>query len=87
MKKVAVTVAVLALGLAACAKSDNANNVSANDTYTENAAETDMNATMTDTENAAGNALDSASNAIDNAGEAVENAGEAVDEAADNAAE
>ena len=85
MKKIAVTVAVLALGLAACAKSDDANNVSANDTYTENAADTDMNASMNDVENVAGNALDAASNAIDNAGEAVENAGEAVENAADNA--
>jgi hypothetical protein len=84
MKKVAVTVAVLALGLAACAKNDNAdNNVAANDTYAENTADADMNAA---TDNAAGNALDAASNAIDNAGAAVENAGDAVENAADNAA-
>lgn len=83
MKKVAVTVAVLALGLAACAKNES-NNVAANDTYTENAASTDMNASMTATENAAGNALDSASNAIDNAQNAVENAGNAVDNASTN---
>jgi outer membrane lipoprotein SlyB len=83
MKKVAVTVAVLALGLAACAKND-ANNMAANDMYTENAAETDMNVSMDATENAAGNALESASNAIDNAGNAVENAGQAVENAATN---
>ena len=86
MKKVAVTVAVLALGLAACAKSDNnANNMAANDMYTENAADADINASMNDTEAAAGNALETASNAIDNAGNAVENAGDAVENAADNA--
>ena len=68
MKTIAVTVAVLALGLAACAQSDDANNMAANDVYTENAA---------------GNALDTASNAIENAGEAVENAGEAVENVAD----
>ena len=81
MKKVAVTVAVLALGLAACAKNDAANNdMTANEAYTANAAETDMNAS----ENAAGNALDNAGNAIDNAGNAVENAGNAVENAATN---
>ena len=59
MKKVAVTVAVLALGLAACAKNDAANNdMTANDMYTENAADTDMNVSMNATENAAGNALE-----------------------------
>jgi len=85
MKKVAVTVAVLALGLAACAKSTDANNdMTANDMYTENAADTDMNVSMDATENAAGNALESAGNAIDNAQEAVENAGEAVENAATN---
>ena len=77
MKKVAVTVAVLALGLAACAKNDAADNeMAANDMYTENAAETDANAAMT-----------AAENALENAGEAVENAGEAVENAAEEAAE
>lgn len=86
MKKVALTVAVLALGLAACAQNDGeANNAAANDTYAENEADADLNAAANTTENAAGNALDAASNAIENAGEAVENAGEAVGEAADNA--
>jgi outer membrane lipoprotein SlyB len=88
MKKVALTVAVLALGLAACAQNnDDANNAAANDTYAENEADADLNAAANTTENAAGNALDAATNAIDNAGEAVENAGEAVEEAADNTAE
>ena len=83
MKKIAVTVAVLALGLAACAQNEDANNVSANEVAVENEAGDDMNLSMNDTENAAGNALDAATNAIDNAGEAVENAGEAVENAAD----
>lgn len=83
MKTVALTVAVLALGLAACEKNDGANNVAANDAYAENAADADLNAASNTTENAAGNALDDASNAIDNAGEAVENAGEAVENAVD----
>ena len=73
MKKIAVTVAVLALGLAAC--QDNAPD---NATSTENTIETeaaaDTNAATTDASNAADNALDSASNAIDSAGNAVENA-------------
>ena len=77
MKKVAVTVAVLALGLAACAKNDAANNeMAANDTYTENAADTDMNASM-----------NAAENALENADTAVENAQDAVANAADNAAD
>lgn len=84
MKKIAVTVAVLALGLAACAKSEDANNMAGNETAVENEAAVDMNAAM-NAENAAGNALDAASNAIENAGEAVENAGESVANAADNA--
>ena len=82
MKKVAVTVAVLALGLTACAQSDDANNMATNDVYTENAADADLNMSLNDTENAAGNALDEATNAIENAGEAVENAGEAVENTA-----
>jgi protein involved in sex pheromone biosynthesis len=46
MKKIAVTVAVLALGLAACgAKTDDAVE---NDTNVENAAEADVNAATTD---------------------------------------
>jgi outer membrane lipoprotein SlyB len=74
MKKVAVTVAVLALGLAACAKNDAANNeLTANDTYTENAADSDLNASMNEAapENVAANALENASNSIENAQDAV----------------
>ncbi|WP_246448880.1 circumsporozoite protein [Sphingomonas sabuli] len=79
MKKVAVTVAVLALGLAACAKNEAAeNDMTVNETYTENAAEADLNASM-NAEDVAENALEDASNAIDNASDAVENV-------ADNAA-
>ncbi|HET7316183.1 MAG TPA: hypothetical protein VFI88_02010 [Sphingomicrobium sp.] len=83
MKKVAVTVAVLALGLAACAKNNDADNMTANDMYTENTADTDMNMSI-NAEEAASNALDTASNAIDNAGEAVENAGDAVENTTTN---
>lgn len=83
MKKIALTVAVLALGLAACAQDGEANNAAANDAYAVNEADGDMNAAVNTSENAAGNALDTASNAIDNATNAVENAGEAVENAAD----
>ena len=48
MKKVALTVAVLALGLAACNK-NNADNNAANETAVENTASYDINAA---TENA-----------------------------------
>jgi len=82
MKKVAVTVAVLALGLAACGtKTEDA----VENTSVENAVEADVNAATTDATNAADTALDAAGNAVENAGEAVENAGEAVANAADNA--
>ena len=48
MKKVAiVTVAVLALGLAACNK-NNADNNAANETAVENTASTDVNAATND---------------------------------------
>ena len=82
MKKFAVTVAVLALGLAACeSKNEEA---AENDTNVENAVEADANAATVDATNAADNALDAAGNAIENAGEAVENAGEAVEDATTN---
>ena len=82
MKKIAVTVAVLALGLAACGtKTENAVD---NDTNLENAAEADVNASTNDAANAADNALDAAGNAIENAGDAVENAGAAVENATTN---
>ena len=83
MKKVALTVAVLALGLAACGtKTENA---AENDTAVENAVEADANAATNDAANAADNALDAAGNAVENAGDAVENAAEDVANAADNA--
>ena len=82
MTKVAVTVAVLALGLAAC---DTKTEDAVENTSVENAAEADVNAATTDATNAADNALDAAGNAVENAGEAVENAGEAVENAAENA--
>ena len=78
MKKVALTVAVLALGLAACTK--NADNNAANETAVENNAELDVNAATNDA-----SALNAADNALENAGNAVENAGDAVENAADNA--
>jgi hypothetical protein len=78
MKKVALTVAVLALGLAACeTKTENA----VENTDVENAAEADANAAAMSVDNA----LDAAGNEVANAGEAVENAGDAVENAADNA--
>jgi len=83
MKKVAVTVAVLALGLAACAQNNEANNLAENDLAVENEVANDMNMSL-DATNAADNALESAGNAVENAGEAVENAAEAVENAATN---
>ena len=57
MKKLAiVTVAVLALGIAACNK-NNADNSAANETAVENTAATDVNAATTDATNAAENML------------------------------
>jgi predicted small secreted protein len=72
MKKIAVTVAVLALGLAGCNKTAADN--TANDMNVENAAEYDTNAATNDSMNAADNALDTAGNAVENAGNAVDNA-------------
>jgi hypothetical protein len=86
MKKVAVTVAVLALGLAAC-QSRTEENAVGNEANVENAADADTNAATIDAGNAADNALDAASNAIEGAGNAVENAGNAVSNAAENAAD
>ena len=62
MKKVALTVAVLALGLAAC--QDNAPDNSAS---TLNTIETEANADATAAANTVDNALDSTGNAVDNA--------------------
>ena len=84
MKKIAVTVAVLALGLAACQDNAADDNTSTVNTI-ENEAEADTNIATNDAANAADTALDAAGNAIDNAGEAVENAAESVENAADNA--
>ena len=84
MKKVAVTVAVLALGLAACQDNAPDNNVSTENTI-ETEAASDTNSALNDADNAADTALDAAGNAIDNAGEAVDNAADAVENSADNA--
>ena len=80
MKKVAVTVAVLALGLAACQDNAADNNASAVNTV-ETEADADVNAASNDATNAA----DAALNATENLGNAVENVGDAVENAADNA--
>ena len=84
MKKVAVTVAVLALGLAACNK-NNADNSAANETAVENTADTDVKVASENAMTAADNALNAAGNAVEDAGNAVENAGDAVHNAAENA--
>ena len=83
MKKVALTAAVLALGLAACQPKNDESNA-ANETAVENNAEADTNAATTDAANSADAALNSADNALENAGNAVENAGNAVENAAEN---
>ena len=83
MKKVAVTVAVLALGLAACNK-NNADNTAANETAVENNAEYDVNAATNDATAVADNALNAADNAVNAAGNAVDSAGNAVDNATTN---
>jgi hypothetical protein len=80
MKNVALTVAVLSLGLAACQDNAADNNASAVNTV-ETEAEADVNAAS----NSADAALNAAGNELDAAGNAVENAGEAVENAADNA--
>jgi hypothetical protein len=78
MKKIALTVAVLAsLGLAACG--------GGGDEAAETNAATDLNMT---TEEALGDlnaATDAADNALDNAANAVDNAADAAGNAADNA--
>ncbi len=76
MKKVALTVAVLGLGLAAC--QDNAPD---NEASAVNTVEMEANADTAAAANAVDNALDATENAVDNAGEAVENAAEAADNA------
>ena len=79
MKKVALTVAVLGLGLAAC--QDNAPD---NADSTVNTIETEADADLNSVTNGTDNAMEAASNAVDAAGNAVENAGNAVDNAATN---
>jgi hypothetical protein len=79
MKKVAiVTVAVLALGLAACNKNNAENNV-ANETAVENTASSDVNAAGSDVTANADAALNAAGNAVENAGNAVDTAQNAVE--------
>ena len=85
MKKVAVTVAVLALGLAACQPKAEDNAVG-NEANVEDTANADVNAATDNASVVADNALDAAGNAIDNAGNAVENAADTVGNAAENAA-
>ena len=80
MKKVALTVAVLTLGLAACQDNAADSNTSTVDTV-ENEAVADLNAA----ENVADNALDAAGNAVEDAGNAVDNAADAVENATENA--
>ena len=84
MKKVAVTVAVLALGLAACG-AETEENAAGNEVLIENEADMDtglaMNEMGNDVGNAAENALDAASNSLENAGESISNAEEAISNA------
>ena len=77
MKKIALTVAVLALGLAAC--ESNTENAVEN-TSVENAVEADAMAA----DNSVDNALDAAGNAVENTGDAVANATSNTDNAAAN---
>jgi predicted small secreted protein len=83
MKKIALTVAVLALGLAACHKNYAENNA-ANETAVENNAEYDVNAASNDATAVADNALNSAGNDINAAGNAVSNASNTVANATTN---
>jgi hypothetical protein len=77
MKKVALTVAVLALGLAAC-ESKTANAV--DNSAVANGIEADADAAG----NSVDNALDAAGNTADNAGDAASNVGTATDNAVAN---
>jgi hypothetical protein len=80
MKKVALTVAVLTLGLAACQ-----DNAADNEASTVNTVETEAAADVNAAGAAADNALDAAGNAVDAAGNAVDNAADAAENAAENA--
>ena len=80
MMKLALTVAVLSLGVVACNNTEE--NAAANETVVENTAELDVNAATNEALEAnADAALNAAGNAVENAGEAVENAAEAVENA------
>ncbi len=80
MKKIALTVAVLALGLAACKDNAPDNNVS-----TLNTIETEANADTTAAANSVDNALDATGNAVSKAGNAVTNEAKADNVVANNA--
>ena len=80
MKKVALTVAVLTLGLAACQ-----DNAADNEASTVNTVEMEAEADVNAAENVADNALDAAGNAVEDAGNAVDNAANATENAAENA--
>jgi hypothetical protein len=80
MKKVALTVAVLTLGLAACQ-----DNAADNEASTLNTVETEAAADVNAAENVADDALDAAGNAVEDAGNAVDNAADATENAAENA--
>ena len=81
MKKVALTVAVLALGLAAC--QDNAPTTTPASRTPSRTRPKPTSTPLTD--DCRRTPLDAAGNAVENAGNAVENAGDAVENAADNA--
>ncbi len=80
MKKVALTVAVLGLGLAACQ-----DNAADNEASAVNTVEMEANADTAAAANAVDNALDATENAAEATGQAVENAAENVEAATDNA--
>ena len=79
MKKVAVTVAVLALGLAAC-EGQTDDPAIANEAAVEEEAVVDTGLAVNemDAGNAAENALDVATNSLENAEESIANAEEAI---------
>ncbi len=74
MKTFAATVAVLALGLAACQKND----AETTNTAVEMNAESDVNMAANDAAMATDNSLNAADNALDNAANSVDNASNAV---------
>jgi hypothetical protein len=80
MRKFALTVAVLTLGLAACQ-----DNAADNEASTVNTVEMEAEADVNAAENVADNALDAAGNAVDDAGNAIDNAADATENAAENA--